>query len=294
VQARRLGVRLGVPVVSSLHTRFETYLSYYGFGWLRPTAERYLAGFYGGCDCVLAPNIPMADLLRAQTPETDIRVWSRGVDRAQFAPARRDIEWRRSLGLADTDVAVLFLGRLVQEKGLELFVRTFEALARRRNIRPLIIGDGPAGDWLRSNLPQGVFTGFLVGDALGRAVASADVLFNPSQTETFGNATLEAMASGLAIVCPDAPSTRELIVDRRDGLVVTPGEVSAAAQALEELASDAALRTRLGAAARATSERYGWPASCAAVLDVYRELGALPADAGLEPEVTRRLARAGT
>jgi glycosyltransferase involved in cell wall biosynthesis len=276
LQAKRMGARLGVPVVASLHTRFETYLSYYGFGWLRPAAERYLADFYGGCDCVLAPNNPMAEMLRAETA-AEVRIWSRGVDRDQFAPARRDLAWRRDLGLADDDVAVLFLGRLVHEKGLDVFVRTFERLSAQPAVRPLVVGDGPAGPWLRSRLPQGIFAGFLVGEALGRAVASADVMFNPSQTEAFGNATLEAMAAGLAVVCPDVPSTRELITREVDGLLAETCEAEAYAQAIGRLAADAPLRARLGAAARRTSARYGWSESCGAVLEAYADLGALPA-----------------
>ena len=283
VQAKRIGARLGVPVVASLHTRFETYLSYYGFGWLRPAAERYLAGFYGGCACVLAPNNPMAEMLREAAAE--VRIWSRGVDRQQFAPARRDLAWRRGMGLADDDIAVLFLGRLVQEKGLDVFVRTFERLSAQPAVRPLIVGDGPAGSWLRSHLPQGIFAGHLEGEALGRAVASADVLFNPSRTEAFGNATLEAMAAGLAVVCPDVPSTRELITRDVDGLLADAGEPEAYAQVIGRLAADGPLRARLGAAARRTSARYDWSESCAAVLETYAALGAVPA--GPEPQARR-------
>ncbi|MBI1199814.1 MAG: glycosyltransferase [Phenylobacterium sp.] len=273
VQARRMGARLGAPVVASLHTRFETYLSYYGFGWLRPAAERYLAGFYGGCDCVLAPNNPIAELVKAQAPKTKVSIWSRGVDRSRFSPARRDPAWRREMGLGDKDVAVMFLGRLVQEKGLDIFVRTFERLAARPNIRPMVVGDGPAGAWLRSRLPQGVFTGFLTDAALGRAVASADIMFNPSQTEAFGNATLEAMAAGLAVVCPDVPSTRELVTPDVDGVLTGSRDAAGFAEAIGRLADHPAVLARLGAAARKTSGRYDWAASCATVLDVYEALG---------------------
>lgn len=270
LSAQRLARRLGVPVVSSLHTRFETYLSYYRLGWLRPALERKLDAFYAGCDCVLAPNAPIAELLRRASPGTAVRIWSRGVDRSRFSPAARDPTWRRGIGLADDDVAVLFLGRLVHEKGLDIYAATFEALADCPHVRPLVVGDGPAAAWLRQRLPGAVFTGFLVGEELGRAVSSADVLFNPSVTEAFGNATLEGLAAGLPAVCPQAPSTLELVASGREGLLVANPSPAEYALALRALAQDPELRARLGNAARERSRAFQWDASCGAVLEAYR------------------------
>ena len=188
-QAGRWGRQAGLPVVASLHTRFETYLSYYGFDWLRPTVERYLDRFYRGCDRVLAPNAPIADLLREQGLGERVRVWGRGVDRTRFSPERKDMAWRRSLGIADHEIVVAFLGRLVMEKGLDVLAETLTQL-KGQPIRPLIIGDGPARAFLRARASDAIFTGHLDGDALGRAVSSADILFHPSLTEAFGNASL--------------------------------------------------------------------------------------------------------
>lgn len=276
VQAQKLARRLRVPVVASLHTRFETYLGYYGLAWLRRSAERFLQDFYGGCDKVLAPNAPLMELLRSDGLGDKVSLWSRGVDRVQFSPRRHDLEWRRRLGMGDDEVAVLFLGRLVMEKGLDVFADTLALLRDGPvRVRPLVVGDGPARAWLQTRLPDGVFTGLLTGDELGRAVASADVLLNPSRTEAFGNVTLESMAAGLAVVCPEAPSTRELIADGRTGLLVRRHEPQAYARAIAGLLKDPALRRRLGAAAAEASERYDWSNSSAAVLDVYRQVGGL-------------------
>ena len=275
LRARNFARALGVPVVSSIHTRFETYLAYYGLGWLTARAEAYLRGFYGGCDALLPPNAPMGELLAQQLPNAPIRYWPRGVDREQFSPRRRSAAWRSSVGLGPDDVAVLFLGRVVQEKGLAILAETFARLDGR--VRPLIIGDGPARPWLQDRLPHAIFAGFLTGDALGQAVASAEVMFNPSLTETFGNATLEAMASGLPIVAAPAPSTRNLIQHGREGLVAEAHDAGAYAAALLQLADDEGARARMGRAARETSGRFDWDASCAHVLSVYREFGGLPA-----------------
>lgn len=275
-QAGKWARRQGLPLVASLHTRFETYLAYYGLDWLRPSAERYLDGFYRRCDRVLAPNAPIADLLRAQGLGERVAVWSRGVDRDRFSPTRRDVEWRRSLGIADHEVVVAFLGRLVMEKGLDVLAETLTRL-RGQPIRPLIIGDGPARAFLEDRLPEAIFTGHLDGEALGRAVSSADILFNPSLTEAFGNATLEGMAAGLAVLCPRAPSTSALIADGQDGVLAPRADAHGYAAALQALVNEPMRRLRLGRAARISSARYDWRAICADVLDVYRDLGAAPA-----------------
>jgi len=284
-QAQRFARELGAPVISSVHTRFETYLTYYGLGWLQAKAVAYLRSFYSGCDALLAPNAPMAELMADQAPNVPIRLWPRGVEHDRFAPARRSAAWRAAIGLQPDEVAVLFLGRLVQEKGLGQLAQTFARLQGR--VRPLIVGDGPARAWLESRLPGAIFTGFLMGDDLARAVASADLMFNPSRTETFGNATLESSAAGLPIVAPPAPSTRELIRHGHEGLVVEKPEAADYAAAILQLAEDADLRARLGRGAYEASLRYDWAACCGRVLDAYREFGAL------DPVAARAGAHAG-
>ena len=271
-QAGKWGRRMGLPVVASLHTRFETYLAYYGLDWLRPSVERYLDRFYGDCDRVLAPNAPIAELLREKGLGERVRVWGRGVDRDRFSPARRDMDWRRSLGVTDNEIVVAFLGRLVMEKGLDVLCET---LARLRGgpIRPLIIGEGPARAFVEERLPEAILTGHLDGADLGRAVSSADILFNPSLTEAFGNASLEGMAAGLAVVCPRAPSTNALIADGRDGVLTESRDAEGYAAAIDSLISEPLRRVRLGRAARQSSARYDWNTICAEVLAVYRELG---------------------
>lgn len=279
-QAGKWARRQGLPLVASLHTRFETYLSYYGLDWLRPSAERYLDRFYRGCDRVLAPNAPIADLLREHGLSGEglgerVQIWGRGVDRDRFSPARRDADWRRARGVADNEIVVAFLGRLVMEKGLDVLAETMVHL-RGQPIRPLIIGDGPARNFLEERLPEAIFTGHLDGEALGRAVSSADILFNPSLTEAFGNATLEGMAAGLAVLCPRAPSTSALVIHGQDGVLTPRADAEAYAAAILALVNEPMRRLRLGRAARVSSARYDWNAICASVLDVYRDLGAAP------------------
>lgn len=271
-QAQRLARRLGRPLIASLHTRFETYLAYYGLGFLEPVLERRLQHFYARCDYVLAPTPPIVQALSEGALQGRVRLWSRGVDRVQFDPTRRDLDWRRAQGFGDQNFVVLFFGRLVLEKGLAVFADAFERLRQGRpDARALVVGDGPSRSWMAQRLPGAVFTGFLGGEELGRAVASADALLNPSATEAFGNVNLEAMASGLPVVCADLPSSHFLVRHAETGLLCPDGDPDAYAQALGRLCDRPPWRARLGAAARAASRAYSWDAALSSVVDAYHD-----------------------
>jgi glycosyltransferase involved in cell wall biosynthesis len=272
--AQRFARRLGVPVVTSLHTRFETYFRYYGLQMLVPLVERHLKSFYSESDVVLAPNDPMAELLRQDGLGERVRIWGRGVDRQLFSPARRDPAWRRARGYRDNEIVVLFFGRLVREKGIETFARAVEALAERgHKLRPLVVGEGPARAWLEERLPRAVFTGHLEGADLARAVASADILVNPSVTEAFGNVNLEAMSAGLAVVSADVGSAQALISQSRTGVLVPPDNPAAYADAVDGLIRAPRRLRSLQLAAVAAATAYNWPAILDGVLDVYRSAG---------------------
>ena len=271
-RALRFARELGLPAVASMHTRFETYLDYYRLGLLNGPIKARLRSFYSRCDHVLAPNRAMADSLRhfGVTRER-IHIWGRGVDRAVFSPERRSRECRRALGYRSDEPVVLFFGRLVHEKGLDTFAATVAELRRRGiRLRPLVVGDGPAGPWLEERLGEAVFAGHLDGEALGRAVASADILVNPSVTEAFGNVNLEAMAAGLAVVSADVGSAQALIEHERQGLLVAPKDPAAYADAVETLIRHPARRARLGAAAAEASLAFNWDDILDSVIGVYR------------------------
>ena len=275
-----------LPVLASVHTRFETYPRYYGFAFLEPFAEKLLRRFYQRCDALVAPSESMAQVLREQGMNDDISLWSRGVDRTIFSPAARDLAWRRSLGIGDGDVAVGFLGRLVMEKGLDVFSGAIAEL-RARGVphKVLVIGEGPAGEWFRERLPRGCFVGFRLGAELGHAVASMDLLFNPSVTETFGNVTLEAMACALPVIAARATGSTSLIGDGVTGRLVEPGDIAGFADAIAAYIADPALRARHGAAGEERSRAYSWDAINRAVADAYLRLIARSASAA--PQAAR-------
>jgi len=265
--------RRGLPILASVHTRFETYPRYYNLAFMEPPLEALLRRFYRRCDALVAPSESMAQVLREQRMNYDIDIWSRGVDRDIFDPAHRSMEWRQGLGIADNEVVVGFFSRLVMEKGLDVFSDAIDELNRRGvRHRVLIVGDGPAREWLESRLPGAVFTGFQSGSDLARAVASMDVLFFPSITETFGNVTLEAMASGLPVVVADATGSESLVYDNRSGRLIRPGAIREYADALQAYIEDPALRAAHGSAGEARSRQFSWDRINQVVADTYLRL----------------------
>ncbi|RKF22961.1 glycosyltransferase family 1 protein [Altericroceibacterium spongiae] len=262
-----------LPVLASVHTRFETYPRYYNMAWLEPVLESMLRRFYQRCSGLVAPSPSMADVLRKQDMNADIGIWSRGVDRDIFNSRRRDLAWRRSIGIADEEVVIGFLGRLVMEKGLDVFADTVRIL-RERGIshRVLVIGEGPAHEWFESHVSGGIFLGHQQGADLARAVAGMDLLFNPSITETFGNVTLEAMACGVPVVAARATGSDSLVHDNATGRLITPGDTEGFAGAIATYVNDPGLRAVHGAAGETRSLEFSWDRINQTVADTYIRL----------------------
>ncbi|SEK36329.1 Glycosyltransferase involved in cell wall bisynthesis [Sphingomonas palmae] len=262
-----------VPVVAAVHTRFETYFDYYRLGFIQPAIRWILKRFYNRADRVLVPTPSMGEIIRELGVDTTISLWPRGVNHQRFSPERRSLEWRRSLGIADDEVAIGFLGRLVLEKGLGVFADVIAAL-RERGVRHrvIVVGEGPARDWFAGRAPEAAFAGFQSGDDLGRAVASMDVLFNPSVTETWGQVTSEAMAAGVPVVAARATGAVDLVQDGVTGFLVTPQQIDGYAGAIAKLIRDPDLRSKAGAASHARAAEFQWETANAQVLAAYTEV----------------------
>jgi glycosyltransferase involved in cell wall biosynthesis len=212
-------------------------------------------------------------LLRAKRMNHDVGIWTRGIDRHVFNPGRRDLAWRRGFGIDDTMPVIGFVGRVVMEKGLDVFSDTIDLLEQRQvRHKVLVVGKGPAREWFQQRLPNAVLAGFQEGADLGRAVASMDLLFNPSVTETFGNVTLEAMAAGLPVVAARATGSESLVIDGVTGRLVEPGDAEAFADALASYCDDAAARKEAGRAGCLATQRFGWDEVNQALVDGYRRV----------------------
>ena len=259
-----------LPAVASVHTRFDTYPRYYNLAFMEPSVTAVLRRFYRRCDAIVAPSESMAQVLRDQRMNYNVGIWSRGVDHQIFNLHRRSLDWRRGLGITDDEVVVGFVGRVVMEKGLDVFAETIDALtARGVPHRVVVVGKGPAQDWFAKSLPNAVFAGFQEGDDLGRATASIDVLLNPSVTETFGNVTLEAMACAVPVVAADATGADSLVADGVSGRLIRPGAVGAFADAIQHYVEDRAAARAAGVAGLRIAERYSWDAINGALARTY-------------------------
>jgi phosphatidylinositol alpha 1,6-mannosyltransferase len=260
-----------VAAVASVHTRFDTYLAYYHMQALEPLARGIMRRFYHRCEVVMAPAESTALILRAQRMNRDIAIWARGIDRQQFNPEQRDMEWRHSLGIADDEMVIAFLGRVVMEKGLDVFADAIHAFATfGLNHRVLVIGEGPARPWFEVQLPDAIFIGQVTGNDLARALASADVFLNPSITEAFGNVTLEAMACALPVIAAQATGATNLVRQNISGTLVDGTEPDEFADALAAYSRDPELRRRHGEAGFEVAKTMDWDRINSAVVRAYK------------------------
>lgn len=226
---------LKIPVTSDFHTNFHTYSQHYGLGWLQKPVNAYLRKFHNQTLATFVPTKSLAEEL-GLLGYRNLKVVSRGVDTTVFNPTRRDAELRKAWGLRDEDVAVLYVGRIAAEKNLSLVFDAFDAMQKRRpNSRLILVGDGPQRSTWEGRYPQHVYAGMRVGEDLARHYASGDVFLFPSLTETFGNVTLEAMASGLAVVAYDYAAAREHIKHRENGLLAEFNQPAAFVSMAEEI-----------------------------------------------------------
>ena len=257
--ALRACERHGISVLSGLHTNFHQYSRHYGMGLLAPLLLRYLRRFHNRVDGTLVPTRSMATALQKQGFER-LHVWPRGVHAQQFHPRHRDPALRARWGLNDTDLAVLYVGRLAAEKNIDRAFDAFDAIhAEQPRARFVLVGSGPLEASLRARHPDAVFAGAHTGQSLAEHYASADLFLFPSKTETFGNVTLEALASGLAVVAFDLAAAHELIAHGHNGLLAAEHDDAAFVAAAQRCARDEPLRAQLKRHARDTALQQDWP-----------------------------------
>lgn len=271
-RAMRFAQAHDIQIVASYHTHFTSYLKYYNMDMLEMLGWKYLIWFYEQCKHVYVPAPSMADELYERGIKNGLRIWSRGVDSALFSPDKRDMQWRRDLNIRDSEVVVSFVSRLVWEKDLQTMIDTFKKVVESDfNIRALIVGDGPAKKELEYMMPDGIFTGFLQGEDLARAYASSDIFFFPSDTETFGSVTLEALASGVPAVVADATGSKSLVESGVNGLLAPPKKTTEFAKSIIKLAQNSELRKKMSEAARQKALAYSWDTVMEKLVKNYEE-----------------------
>ena len=256
--ALRVARKLRIPVTTDFRTNFHAYSSHYGMGWLSKPIMAYLRRFHNQTATTMVPTRSLADRLRDAGFER-LQVVARGVDTQLFQPTLRDEALRAQWGAKPDTPVWLCVGRLAKEKNLSLLLRAY---AQVRLVRPevklVLVGDGPARSDLQALAPDAIFTGALDRPTLARHYASADIFGFPSQTETFGNVVLEAMASELAVVAFNYAAAAENIETLRNGILVDMDDDEGFVQQLLRLTQEAPLRAQLRREALLTAQRCDW------------------------------------
>ena len=248
--ALRAARRLGIPAATGFHTRFDEYMRDYGAAFLQATALRWMRRFHNGGDATLVPTRELQRFLQSQGFSKVVRL-SRAVDVAQFDPRLRDESLRARWGVAPAGFAAIYVGRIAPEKNLDLAVRAFRELQRTRpEARFAWVGDGPAREALERDNPDFVFCGVQRGESLARHFASGDLFVFPSHSETFGNVTLEALASGVPTVAFDYGAAHEYLRHGIHGAALPDGDQAGFIDAVARLGRDDVLRGAMRMAAR--------------------------------------------
>jgi glycosyltransferase involved in cell wall biosynthesis len=264
--------KLRLPVISEFHTNFHRYSGHYGVGWLKRPIAAYLRKFHNRADLTLVPTRALCGELAGQGIAR-VDVVSRGVDTALFDPARRSASLRRSWGLEEDDLAVVYVGRIAPEKNLALLEKAFEAIrARQPRARLVLVGSGPAQQALQARQPAAVFCGSRTGAFLAEHYASGDLFLFPSLTETYGNVVAEALASGLPVVAYRDAAAQELIAHREHGWLAEPGDEAAFIAGAVALADAPELRARQRLAARERVASLAWQAIVERLVTLQRQV----------------------
>jgi glycosyltransferase involved in cell wall biosynthesis len=256
--ALRAARRLRIPASSDFHTNFDTYSKHYGLGLLGPLISGYLKRFHNRADCTFVPTRELRARLEKEGYR-DLAVVARGVDTTLYSPARRSEQLRKSWGVPHDGLVVIYVGRLAPEKNLPVVLAAFEEIVYRLpSSRLVLVGDGPLRTSLQRRHPEHIFAGMRRGADLAAHYASGDLFLFPSSTETFGNVTVEAMASGLAVVAYDYAAGREHMVHRQTGLLAAFDDAATFIRMSAQLAGDRAQISMLRRNARLAAERIDW------------------------------------
>ena len=233
---------LKLPVTSDFRTNFQSYSKHYGVGWLRKPIVAYLRKFHNATACTM---VPTRELMRTLSENgfVNLKVVSRGVDTKLFNISKRDKSLRSSWGATEKTKVLISVGRMAPEKNLDQVLKTYEALKHTDQAFKLVmVGDGPLRSQFQQRYPDIIFPGMLSHSNLAAYYASSDLFVFPSQTETFGNVTLEALASGIPVLAFDCAAARDWVQTGINGwLVAESNPEGFAAQAVAVFNSKDAL-----------------------------------------------------
>lgn len=268
--AVRYALKNNIPLVVTYHTHFPTYLSYYKVNFLKPMIWGYLHKLYDFADAVIVPSKATKIELESKGFKNLVHI-PHGVETSKFSPQYKNREWVRSIG-AEGKTIVTFVGRLVWEKNLKAVVNAAKFVQLKNKIQFVIVGDGPARAQVEAQLPQAHFTGFLRDQELSKVYASSDVFFFPSVTETFGNVTVEAMASGLPAICANRGGACDIVQHEVNGFLTDGENHKGFAEYIDRLTEDVELRNKMAACAVQSSKSYQWSVTTQKYESLYKQI----------------------
>lgn len=278
--------KLAIPVSTDFHTNFHNYTQHYGIGLLKKPIAAYLRHFHNKAACTLVPTASLQQQLENEGYQ-NVLVVSRGVDTELFHPAKRDAELRASWNASDDTPVVMLVSRIAPEKNLDVVIQAFGQMHKLNPLlRLVMVGDGPARAELQRQHPQVIFAGMQTGEALARHYASGDIFLYPSLTETYGNVTVEAMASGLATLAYDYAAAQQHIRHDVNGLVATYADSDAFIAEARTLANDLPRVRRLGRMAREAVESLTWEHIMGQMETVLMDTVRSQGDRYVQPELT--------
>ena len=249
---------LKLPVTSDFRTNFQSYSKHYGIGWLRKPIVAYLRKFHNATACTMVPTKELKKTL-SENGFLNLKVVSRGVDTSLFNMSKRDPDLRKTWGATDQSQVMISVGRMAPEKNLEQVLKTFEALKLLGiDLKLVMVGDGPLREQFQLKYPEIIFPGMLVQSELAKYYASADLFVFPSQTETFGNVTLEALASGIPVLAFDCAAARDWVQTGVNGWLVPENDPDGFARKAVEIFNTKNLLSQVTQSTRQQIVRLDW------------------------------------
>jgi len=247
------------------HTDFPQYIRILTEdSFLESVTWNYMHWFYGQLDTVFvnSDEYRQSWIKRGGFDASKLKILPRGLDTDLFHPAQRDPAFFEKFGAGNGQVRLLYVGRISKEKDLDVLANAYLRLRDEGlPIQLFVVGHGPYSQALSETLPEAFFTGYLKGQDLAKAYASADIFVFPSTTDTFGNVIIEAQASGVPVIVSDSGGPKELVEDHANGLITKSHNAEDFARAIRDLVVDAKLRTQMADRARQSVIDRTWPAA---------------------------------
>jgi glycosyltransferase involved in cell wall biosynthesis len=270
---RRYGLKHRIPMVASHHTHFDKYLAYYRLSFLSPWIWQYLRRFHEPCRRVFVPSVEAKQALE-QHGFSRVALWKRGVDTRLFNPRKENLHFKEKYGITERYL-LLYVGRMAPEKEVDVLFRVMDRLPSplREQTHWMFVGDGPMlAEWKKKQTTRVTFTGYLKGEELAEAYASADGFVFPSRTETFGNVVLEALASGTPAIVAGEGGVKEIVRHGETGWVCTPGSPEAFVEAVVELLTHPQQWEDMSFRVREYAGTQSWDAILDGLIEQYKQV----------------------